>query len=62
MDALQGLFGYAVFIALVWAISESRRDIPWRTVHRINPHHFDEERDQPVFVSAFLPFLIEPLQ
>jgi CNT family concentrative nucleoside transporter len=32
MDALQGLFGYAVFIALVWAISESRRDIPWRTV------------------------------
>ena len=32
MDALQGLFGYAVFIALAWAISESRRDIPWRTV------------------------------
>jgi CNT family concentrative nucleoside transporter len=32
MDALQGLFGYAVFIALAWALSESRRDIPWRTV------------------------------
>ena len=32
MDSLQGLFGYAVFIALAWAISESRRDIPWRTV------------------------------
>jgi len=32
MDALQGIFGYAVFIALAWAISESRRDIPWRTV------------------------------
>jgi CNT family concentrative nucleoside transporter len=32
MEALQGLFGYAVFIVLAWAISESRRDIPWRTV------------------------------
>lgn len=32
MDVLQGIFGYAVFIALAWAISESRRDIPWRTV------------------------------
>jgi CNT family concentrative nucleoside transporter len=32
MDSLQGIFGYAVFIALAWAISESRRDIPWRTV------------------------------
>ena len=32
MDSLQGLLGYAVFIALAWAISESRRDIPWRTV------------------------------
>jgi CNT family concentrative nucleoside transporter len=32
MDALQGIFGYAVFIALAWVISESRRDIPWRTV------------------------------
>jgi CNT family concentrative nucleoside transporter len=32
MDALQGLFGYAAFIALAWGISESRRDIPWRTV------------------------------
>jgi CNT family concentrative nucleoside transporter len=32
MDSLQGLFGYAVFIVLAWAISESRRDIPWRTV------------------------------
>ena len=32
MEVLQGIFGYAVFIALAWAISESRRDIPWRTV------------------------------
>ena len=32
MEALQGIFGYAMFIALAWAISESRRDVPWRTV------------------------------
>lgn len=32
MDSLQGIFGYVVFIALAWAISESRRDVPWRTV------------------------------
>ena len=32
MEVLQGIFGYTVFIALAWAISESRRDIPWRTV------------------------------
>jgi len=32
MDALQGIFGYAVFIGLAWGISESRRDVPWRTV------------------------------
>jgi CNT family concentrative nucleoside transporter len=32
MEALQGIFGYAVFIALAWAISENRRAVPWRTV------------------------------
>ena len=32
MEALQGIFGYVVFMALAWAISESRRDIPWHTV------------------------------
>ena len=32
MDGLQGIFGYAVFIALAWAISENRRAVPWRTV------------------------------
>ena len=32
MDALQGIFGYLVFIALAWAISENRRAVPWRTV------------------------------
>ena len=32
MDSLQGIFGYAVFIALAWAISENRRAVPWRTV------------------------------
>jgi CNT family concentrative nucleoside transporter len=32
MEALQGIFGYAVFLALAWAISENRRAVPWRTV------------------------------
>ncbi len=32
MEALQGIFGYAVFLALAWAISEARRAVPWRTV------------------------------
>ena len=32
MDALQGIFGYAAFLALAWAISENRRAVPWRTV------------------------------
>lgn len=32
MDALQGIFGYAVFLALAWAISEDRSAVPWRTV------------------------------
>ncbi len=32
MHALQGIFGYAVFLALAWAISENRRAVPWRTV------------------------------
>ena len=32
MEALQGIFGYLVFIALAWAISENRRAVPWRTV------------------------------
>ncbi len=32
MDALQGIFGYAVFLALAWVISENRRAVPWRTV------------------------------
>ncbi len=32
MEALQGIFGYLVFLALAWAISENRRAVPWRTV------------------------------
>jgi CNT family concentrative nucleoside transporter len=32
MEALQGIFGYAVFLALAWSISENRRAVPWRTV------------------------------
>ena len=32
MQALQGIFGYAMFIAMAWAISENRRAVPWRTV------------------------------
>ena len=32
MDGLQGIFGYAAFIALAWAVSENRRAVPWRTV------------------------------
>ena len=32
MAALQGIFGYAVFLALAWAISENRGAVPWRTV------------------------------
>ena len=28
----QGLFGYTVFLALAWLISEQRRAVPWRTV------------------------------
>jgi CNT family concentrative nucleoside transporter len=29
---LQALLGYAVFVALAWALSENRRAVPWRTV------------------------------
>ena len=32
MEAMQGIFGYAVFLALAWTISENRRAVPWRTV------------------------------
>ncbi len=32
MDGLQGIIGYAVFLALAWAISENRGAVPWRTV------------------------------
>ncbi len=32
MESLQGVFGYAVFLALAWTISENRRGVPWRTV------------------------------
>ncbi|MBK7017695.1 MAG: nucleoside:proton symporter [Sulfuritalea sp.] len=32
MESLQGVFGYAVFLALAWTISENRRAVPWRTV------------------------------
>jgi CNT family concentrative nucleoside transporter len=32
MQVLQGIFGYAAFIALAWVISENRRLVPWRTV------------------------------
>ena len=32
MDALQGIFGYTVFLGLAWAISENRGAVPWRTV------------------------------
>jgi CNT family concentrative nucleoside transporter len=32
MQSLQGIFGYAMFIAMAWAISENRRAVPWRTV------------------------------
>lgn len=28
----QALLGYAVFVALAWALSENRRAVPWRTV------------------------------
>jgi CNT family concentrative nucleoside transporter len=28
----QALFGYTVFVALAWALSENRRAVPWRTV------------------------------
>jgi CNT family concentrative nucleoside transporter len=29
---VQALFGYTVFVALAWALSEDRRAVPWRTV------------------------------
>ncbi|MBL8490662.1 MAG: hypothetical protein JNM82_07785, partial [Rhodocyclaceae bacterium] len=29
---LQAVAGYAVFIALAWALSEKRAAVPWRTV------------------------------
>ena len=32
MESVQGVFGYAVFLALAWTISENRRAVPWRTV------------------------------
>ncbi|MBK8121348.1 MAG: nucleoside:proton symporter [Sulfuritalea sp.] len=32
MGGLHGIFGYVVFLALAWAISENRRAVPWRTV------------------------------
>jgi CNT family concentrative nucleoside transporter len=32
MDILHGIFGYAAFIGLAWALSEARHAVPWRTV------------------------------
>jgi CNT family concentrative nucleoside transporter len=32
MEALHGIFGDLVFLALAWAISDNRRAVPWRTV------------------------------
>lgn len=32
LDALRGLAGIAVFLGLAWALSERRRNFPWRTL------------------------------
>ncbi|MGE3936973.1 MAG: Na+ dependent nucleoside transporter N-terminal domain-containing protein, partial [Rhodospirillaceae bacterium] len=32
MDSYRGLLGIAVLCAIAWAVSESRRTVPWRTV------------------------------